>query len=167
MATATRQANEVKAGKTKVVAQPGKQEVLVSRLLDAPRERIFQAMTDAKLIPQWWGPVGYTTTVEKLEAKPGGSWRFVQKDPAGNVHAFHGVFHEVAAPERTVMTFEYEGTPGNVLLQTTSLEDVNGKTLLQQQLVFQSVQARDGMVEMGMEKGNNESLDRLEALLRE
>lgn len=166
MSTATRQANEVTAGKTRMVVEPGKQEILISRTLDARRERIFQAMTDPKLIPQWWGPAMYTTAVDKLEAKQGGIWRFVQTDEAGQVHAFHGVFHEVVSPERIVMTFEYEGAPGNVLLQTTWLEEADGKTLLREQLVFQSVQARDGMVEMGMEKGNNESLDRLEALFR-
>ncbi len=165
MATATRQASAVMAGKTNVVVEPGKQEVLITRLLDAPRARIFQAMTDPKLIPQWWGPAAYSTVVDRLEAKPGGSWRFVQKDKAGNEYAFHGVFHALA-PEQTVMTFEWEGMPGHVLLQTTSLEDLNGKTLLRQQLVFQSVDDRDGMVQTGMEKGNEESLNRLEALAK-
>ncbi len=160
---ATRQASVAAAGKTNVVVEPGRQEIFVSRLFDAPLQRIFKAMTDPELIPQWWGPAIYTTTVDRLEAQPGGRWRFVQKDDEGHVYGFHGVFHEVA-PARTVMTFEYEGVPGNVVLQITSLEDANGKTLLRQHLVFESVDARDGMVETGMEKGQNESLDRLEAL---
>jgi len=165
MATQTKERNAVTSGKTTLVAEPGKQEVLVTRVFDAPRERLFKAMTDPKLIPQWWGPEKYMTTVDKLEAKPGGSWRFVQKDASGSVHAFHGVFHELVSPERLVMTFEYEGEPGHVSLQTTTLEEVDGKTLMRDQMVFQSVGDRDGMVQAGMEEGNNDGMDRLAALV--
>lgn len=151
--------------KLTVVAEPGKQEIFLTREFDAPRELVFRAYTDPALIVQWWGPRYLTTTVDKLEARPGGRWRFVQRDPEGNEHGFHGVFHEVIAPERIVQTFEYEGMPGHVLLETATFEDLGGRTRVIGQSVFQSVEARDGMVMSGMEEGTAESNDRLAELL--
>jgi uncharacterized protein YndB with AHSA1/START domain len=100
-----------------------------------------------------------------MEPRPGGKWRFVQRDPEGNVHAFHGVYHEIKAPERLVGTFEYEGVPGHVSLQTATYEDVGGKTKLTMHSVFQSLADRDGMVEAGMEAGARDMMDRIEELL--
>lgn len=165
MAAQTKEAKEVMVGKTTIVVEPGKQEVVVTRLFDAPRERLFKAMNDPKLIPEWWGPRYLTTTVDKLEAKDGGAWRLVQQGASGEKHAFHGVFHGVVAPERMVMTFEYEGEPGHVSLQTITLEDVGGKTLLREHTVFQSVADRDGMAQAGMEIGINDSMERLTELV--
>jgi uncharacterized protein YndB with AHSA1/START domain len=147
--------------------EPGKQEMFATRVFDAPRDLVFKACTDPDLIARWWGPRRYTTIVDKLEAKPGGMWRFVQKDTTGNEFAFHGVYHEVSAPARTVQTFEYEGVPGHVLLDTSTFEEFEGKTRLTQQSVFQSVEDRDGMVQSGMEEGATESMDRLAELLAE
>jgi uncharacterized protein YndB with AHSA1/START domain len=103
----------------------------------------------------------------QVEARPGGAWRFVQRDDAGNEFAFSGVYHSITAPERTVQTFEFEGVPGHVLLDTATFEEFDGKTKLTQQSVFQSVQHRDGMVQSGMEEGSTESMDRLAELLAE
>ncbi len=108
-----------------------------------------------------------STTIDKMEARPGGEWRFVQRDKAGNEFAFRGVYHEVKGPERTVQTFEFEGMPGHVALDTATFEEIEGKTRLTQQSVFQSVADRDGMVQSGMEKGATESMDRLAELLAE
>lgn len=165
MAAQTVKTKEIVAGKTNFVAEPGKQEVVVTRLFDVPRERLFKAMTDPKLIPQWWGPAYLTTVVEKMDVKPGGSWRYIQRDDKGNEFGFHGVYHQVAASEQLVYTFEFEGVPGHVAMETCTFEDVNGKTLLHDQVVFQSVEDRDGMVQSGMEQGNNEGMDRLAALV--
>jgi uncharacterized protein YndB with AHSA1/START domain len=165
MTAQAKEQKQVAVGKTTLTVEPGKHDFTVTHLFDAPRERIFRAMTDATLIPQWWGPRYLTTTVDRLEAKPGGSWRFVQKAPDGGMHAFHGVYHDVVSPERMVFTFEYEGTPGHVAMQTTVLEDVDGKTLIREQTVFQSVEARDGMVQSGMEEGLKDSMERLTELL--
>jgi uncharacterized protein YndB with AHSA1/START domain len=156
---------EITVGKTKLVAEPGTQEVITTRLFDAPRERLFKALTDPSLIPQWWGPADLKTIVEKMDVKPGGSWRFIHRDAAGREYAFHGVYHEISSPERLVYTFEFEGTPGHVALETVTLENHGGKTMLRDQLVFQSVEDRDGMVQSGMEEGNNASMDRLDTLL--
>src|SRR5260221_109401 len=97
--------------KTQLIAEPGKLEVKLIRTFDAPREKVFAAHTDPKLLTQWWGPGFLTNTIEKFEAKPGGQWRVIQKDPQGNEFAFHGVYHEVVSPELIVRTFEYEGMP--------------------------------------------------------
>ncbi len=165
MAAQTKEARDTTAGKTRRVAEPGTQEVVVTRTFDVPRERRFKALNDPRLIPEWWGPRYLTTAVDKLEARPGGSWRFVQQGESGDQHAFHGVYHSVVAPETMVMTFEYEGEPGHVALQTITLEDLGGKTLLREHSVFQSLDDRDGMVQAGMEVGVNDSMDRLAELM--
>ena len=166
MATQTKEAKAITVGKTQLVVEPGRQEIIITRLFDAPREHVFKAMTDPRLLPQWWGPDRYTTVAEMLEARNGGSWRFVQTAEDGGRHAFRGVFHDVTAPERLVYTFEYEGTPGHAALETIIYEDVGGKTLIHDQMVFQSVEDRDEMVQAGMEEGANASMDRLDALLK-
>lgn len=145
--------------------EPGKQEIVMTRTFDAPRDLVFKTMTDPNLIPRWWGPRYLSTKVDEMDVRPGGRWRYLQRDPQGNEHAFHGVYHDIAAPERLVFTFEYEGVPGHVLLDTVTLEEVDGKTRLTDQSVFQSVADRDGMVQSGMESGATETMDRLEELL--
>ncbi len=153
--------------KTDFVAEPGRQEVIITRVFDAPRELVFKTYTDPNLIPQWWGPKSLTTTVEKMDVRPGGVWRFVQRDAGGNEYAFNGVFHQIVPPERLVRTFEFEGMPGHVLLETVTLEDLDGKTKVTGRSVFQTVEDRDGMLESGMEGGAAETMDRLSELLAE
>lgn len=156
------------AGKTKIVEEPGKQEILITREFDAPRELVFKTFTDPELYAQWIGPWGLKTTLETFESKNGGSWRYIQKDPEGNEFAFHGVNHEVLAPERIIGTFEFEGLPekGHVILQTAKFEALPGnRTKLISQSVFQSVEDRDGMLQSGMEEGVNDSYNRLDELL--
>ncbi len=153
--------------KTEYRIEPGRQETVMTRVFDAPRELVFKACTDPNLLSKWWGPRYLSTTIDKMDVRPGGTWRFVQRDAAGNVFAFHGVYHDVKAPERSVQTFEFEGVPGHVALETATFEEFEGKTKLTQQSVFQSVADRDGMVQSGMEKGSTESMDRLAELLTE
>lgn len=148
-----------------VTISRGRPEVLMTREFDAPRALVFRAYTDPDLIPRWWGPRYLTTTVDRMEVRPGGSWRFVQRAPDGTVHAFHGVYHLVEPPERIVQTFEYEGEPGHVLLETVTFVDVGGRTRLTTQSIYQSLEDRDGMVASGMESGVVKSMDRLEELL--
>jgi uncharacterized protein YndB with AHSA1/START domain len=151
--------------KTEYVIEPGKQELTITRVFDAPRELVFKAFTDPKLVAQWFGPRKYTTRVDVMDARPGGLWRMVQLDENGNEHAFRGVHHDVVAPERSVATFEYEGFPGHVLLQTVEFEALGNTTRMREQLVYQSVADRDGMVASGMQEGSDESMDRLAELL--
>ena len=158
-----------KNNKTNIHAEPGKQEMTISREFDAPRELVFKAVTDPQLIPQWWGPRYLSTEVDKMDVRPGGKWRFIQRDAEGNAYAFHGVYHEVLAPERIIDTFEFEGLPeaGHVALETMQLESLpGGRTRLTTQSVFQSVADRDGALQSGMEEGINDTHDRLAELLK-
>ena len=145
---------------------PSDREVLITRIFDAPREMVFKASLDPNLIPQWWGPKRYTTTVEKMDVKPGGVWRFIQRDQEGNKYAFNGVYREIVSPEREVHTFEFEGMPGHVLLETSTFEEFEGKTKLTVSDLFQTVEDRDGMFNSGMKEGATESMERLEELLK-
>jgi uncharacterized protein YndB with AHSA1/START domain len=152
---------------TIITAEPGKQELFISREFDAPRELVFKAHTDPELFVQWLGPRGLTTNLETFEPVSGGRWRFIQKDEDGNEYGFHGVFHEVSL-ERMIQTFEFEGLPesGHVALETMTLEALpNGRTRLTTQSVFQSVSDRDGMIQSGMERGVNEGYERLDEIL--
>jgi uncharacterized protein YndB with AHSA1/START domain len=153
---------------TKIVAEPGKLEVIIIREFEAPRELVFKAHVDPKLYVQWLGPREVTMRLDKFEPKNGGTWRYVSKDPNGNEFGFHGVNHEVTSPERIISTFEYEGLPekGHVVLQTTRFEALPGdRSRITTQALFQSVADRDGMVQSGMERGVNDSMERLEELL--
>jgi uncharacterized protein YndB with AHSA1/START domain len=154
--------------KTMITAEPGKQELFITREFDAPRELVFRAHTDPDLYAQWLGPRGLSTTFEIFEPVSGGRWRFTQKDAEGNEYAFHGVNHEVKAPERLIGTFEFEGLPesGHVVLETAVFEELpNGRTRIKTQSVYQSVADRDGMIQSGMEQGVNEGYERLDEIL--
>ena len=156
-----------KKAKSSLSIDTDKREITMVRTFDAPRELVFRAYTDPELIPQWWGPRGYKTVVEKLELEPGGAWRYVQYDPTGSQFAFHGVFHEVTPPKRLVYTFEYEGIPpGHVMVETVTFEDLGGKTRITATDVFQSLEDLEGMVNAGMEEGAVESFDRFAELLQ-
>ena len=145
---------------------PSDREVLITRIFDAPRELVFKASTNPDLIPLWWGPKRYTTTVEKMDVKPGGVWRFIQRDQAGNKYAFNGVYREIVPLEREVHTFEFEGMPGHILLETSTFEEFEGKTKLTVTDLFQTVEDRDGMFNSGMKEGATESMECLEELLK-
>lgn len=151
--------------KLNLSAEPGQHSIFMSREFYAPRELVFKALIDPHLIAKWWGPHGYATIVDQLDVRMGGIWRFVQRGADSSEYAFRGVFHEVTAPERLVYTFEWEGMPGHILLETVTLEDRDGKTILTDSSVFQTVADRDGMIQSGMEQGARESWDRLEELL--
>jgi uncharacterized protein YndB with AHSA1/START domain len=145
---------------------PGVQEIVMSRVFDAPRELVYKVVNDPELRAQWWGPARLDTTIEKMDVRHGGVWRIVQKDTDDTEHAFRGVYHTVDAPSYTVSTFEYEGVPGHVAMETATFEEVDsGKTRLTIRSVFQSLEDRDGMVSSGMESGATEGWDRLAALI--
>lgn len=152
---------------TLTLTLPSDREILMTRDFDAPRELVFKAYTDPKSIPQWWGPRGYTTTVDKMDVRPGGVWRFVQRDQDGNEFAFNGVYREIVPPERLVYTFEFEGMRGHVMLETVTFEEHDGKTKLTDRALFDNVEDRDGMLKSGMEQGAAETMDRFAELLKE
>lgn len=155
--------------KTRIIAEPGKQEFTIIREFDAPRELVFKAFTDPDLYVQWLGPRQLKMKLEKFEPRTGGSWRYIHTDQNGNQYRFHGVYHEVLEPFRLIDTFEYEELPetGHVSLETARFDEIpGGKTRLTVHSVFQSVADRDGMMQSGMEEGVNDSYDRLEELLQ-
>ena len=154
--------------KTTVIAEAGKQEVLITREFEAPRELVFKTCTDPALLTQWLGPRGMTMEVKTFEPWDGGRYRYIHTDSHGNNYGFHGVYHEVLAPERSIQTFEFEGLPekGHVVLETARFEALPGnRTKLTIQSLFQSVADRDGMVQAGMERGVREGHERLDELL--
>ena len=152
--------------KTEFVIKPGVQEITLIREFDAPPDLVFKAMMDPNAIPKWWGPRGYWTKVDKMDARSGGSWRFIHGDNKGNEYGFHGVYHLVE-PNRVIQTFEFEGVPGRPSLETMTLEDVGGRTRMVTHSVFLSLEDREGVVQSGMQTGAEETHDRLAELVAE
>ncbi len=153
--------------KTVVTAEPGKQEVIITREFDAPRELVFKAHIDPALYTQWLGPHGYEMALETFEPYSGGRYRYIHKDKDGNEFGFHGCFHEISE-DLMIQTFEFEGLPekGHVTLDSMRLESLPGdRTRLTIQSLFRSVEDRDGMVQAGMEHGVREGYERLDEIL--
>jgi uncharacterized protein YndB with AHSA1/START domain len=145
------------------VTTPSDREIVLTRVFDAPRALVFEAHSKCEHLTKWWGR-GNPLDCE-LDFRPGGSWRFVEHAPDGESYGFHGEYREIVAPERIVQTFEFEGMPGHVSVETLVLEEHAGKTTLTTTSVFDSVEDRDGMLQSGMETGAKESMDHLAALL--
>jgi uncharacterized protein YndB with AHSA1/START domain len=154
-----------KSNATTTITTPSDRAISMTRVFDAPRELVFQAHTDSQHVPHWWGPRRFTTTVVTMDVRPGGAWRFVHRDPEGNEYGFRGEYREVVPPERLVYTFEFEGMPGHILVETITFEEHDGKTTVTSTSLFDSIEDRDGMLESGMESGAIESWDRLAELL--
>jgi uncharacterized protein YndB with AHSA1/START domain len=151
--------------KTVIIAEPGMPQIIITREFDAPRDLVFRAHTDPQLLVRWLGPRDLTLTVDRYDARDGGTWRYVHTDAQGNEYGFHGVFHGTPSPEAIVQTFEFEGAPGHVKLDTTTLEQHGSMTLMRAVSSFQSVGDRDAMVASGVERGICDSADRLDELL--
>jgi uncharacterized protein YndB with AHSA1/START domain len=147
------------------LSTPTEREIVTERVFHAPRERVFAAYTDPELIPQWWGPRRMTTIVEEMDLRPGGTWRFVARDRDGKEQGFRGTYREVTPPERIVQTFEWEGLPGHVIVETASFEDLGERTRVRTTSLFHTTEERDGMLASGMEGGLTESHERLAELL--
>jgi uncharacterized protein YndB with AHSA1/START domain len=146
------------------VASQGEREIVTERVFDAPRERVFQVFTDPELIPQWWGPRGVTTTVDKMDVRVGGDWRFTCDGPDGAT-AFRGTYREITPPELVEQTFEWEGMPGHIVVERAEFEDLGGRTKVKTRSLFHTTEERDGMLASGMEGGLSESYERLDELL--
>lgn len=147
------------------ITTPADREIHVERVFAAPRDRVFAVYTDPELIPEWWGPHGTTTIVDRMDVRPGGGWRFVSRDSDGSETAFRGTYREIAPPERIVQTFEWEGMPGHVSVETATFEDLGDRTRVRTVSIFHTTEERDGMIASGMEGGLNETYDRLDAVL--
>jgi uncharacterized protein YndB with AHSA1/START domain len=146
------------------ITTPTEREIRIERVFNAPREHVWRAFTNPKLIAQWWGR-GNKLVVERMELERGGHWRFIEHSPDG-VHGFEGRYRDVTPPQRLALTFEWDGMPGHVVVNTMTLEDLGGgRTKLDATLLFHTTEERDGMLKSGMEQGVNQSYAALDALL--
>jgi uncharacterized protein YndB with AHSA1/START domain len=140
----------------------------MSRLFDAPRDLVWKVCTDPALLPRWWGPRYLTTTVDRMDVKVGGVWRYIQKDAEGNEYAFNGIYKEVIPPERLSYTFEFEPMAGHISTETITFTELpDGKTRITTTTAFATLEDLEGMLQSGMEGGAAETWDRLEELLAE
>ncbi len=138
-------------------------EIVITRLFDAPRELVFKAWTTPAHVAQWWGPRGFTTTIQEMDVRPGGTWRLVMRGPDGTDFKNRIVFVEVERPG--LLIYRHEPEPGTepVTFQTTvTFADEAGKTRVRMQLLFPTAAARNHVVEKYHAiEGGNQTLDRL------
>jgi uncharacterized protein YndB with AHSA1/START domain len=147
-----------------IVTTPSDREIRIERIFNAPRDRVWRAMTEPELVAQWWGR-GNKLVIERFEPTRGGHWRFVEHSEQG-VHGFEGRFREVSPPERVVQTFEWDGMPGHVVVETIVLEDLgDGRTKIVNVSLFHTTEERDGMLSSGMEQGLEQSYAALDRVL--
>lgn len=152
------------AAKRAVVTMVGDREMTAMREFDAPRARVWKAMTTPELVAKWWGR-GNPLDVVTYDFVRGGHWRFVEH-AHGEKHGFEGRFSEITPIERVVQTFEWDGMPGHVALETMTLEELpGGRTRLRTHSIFMTAVDRDGMAQSGMEDGMNQSYDALDRVL--
>jgi len=147
------------------VTTPSEQEIRLTRLFDAPRRLVFEAMTKCEHVKQWWGCLGegYSVPVCEIDLRVGGRWRFVNRHPKGEV-AFYGEYREITPPSRLVFTEIFEQFPDSVSVVTAVYSDENGKTRLTATVRYPSLQVRDMVLASGMARGAGISYDRLEEL---
>jgi uncharacterized protein YndB with AHSA1/START domain len=147
--------------KNNFVVNREERSYIVTLIFDAPRELVWKVYTDPALVPRWWGPKRLTTTVDKMEVRPGGVWRYIQKDAEGNDYAFNGVYKEVDAPKRLISTFEFEGMAGHIATDTVTFEELpDGKTKVISRSTVDSLEALEAIVQPGMEEGAIETWER-------
>jgi len=145
----------------------GALEVVMERLFDAPRSLVWKLWTDPNLIPQWWGPSRMKTTVDRMDMKPGGRWRFILENPDGSKIAFSGEYREIVPPERLLYTFNFEPIgPGHEVIEVVTFEEHEHKTKLTSKNIYQKLEDLEGMVQSGMEEGSNETMERFADLLK-
>jgi uncharacterized protein YndB with AHSA1/START domain len=143
---------------------PSDREYRFERTFDAQRERVWRAMTEPELIAQWWGR-GNRLVIERFEFERGGHWRFVEHSKDGP-HGFEGRYREIVPIERIVSSFEWDGMPAHVLIQTMTFEQLaDGRTKLVCGALFHTPSERDQMVQLGMEEGTNQSYAALDRVL--
>jgi uncharacterized protein YndB with AHSA1/START domain len=150
------------------VSTPSDREIRITRLFNAPRALVFEALTKPEHIRRWWGCLGegYGVPVCEVDLRPGGKWRFINRHPQGEAE-FYGEYREITPPDRLVYTEIYAPFPDNSSLVTTELTDENGKTRMTLTAQYSSLHVRDIVLGTGMEHGAAISYDRLEDLVQE
>jgi uncharacterized protein YndB with AHSA1/START domain len=149
-----------------ITAPEGLPFIDIEREFDAPVSAVFNAHRDPALVKQWLGPQGYEMDIERWDFVPQGGYRYVHTDAQGEAFAFNGTFHSVRENEFAIQTFEFEGFPDVVAIESIAFDDLgNGRTRLRIHSVYPTVEARDGMVASGMETGLREGYERLDGLV--
>jgi len=153
---------------TFVASTPSDREIVLTRLFDAPRRLVWDAMTKPEHVKRWWGILDdeHSVTVCEIDLRPGGAWRFVGRGPKGD-YAFYGVYREIAAPERVVFTEIYASFPDVESVVTSVFTEEGGKTRLTATCLYPSMEVRDMVMGTGMTRGAGISYDRLEDVVRE
>jgi uncharacterized protein YndB with AHSA1/START domain len=153
---------------TFTVTTPSDREIVLTRLFDAPRHLLIEAMTKPEHVRRWWGILDdeHSVTVCDIDFRPGGAWRFVGRGPKGD-YGFHGVYREIALPDRVVFTEIFDPFPDVVSVVTSIFTEENGKTRLTVKCLYPSVEVRDMVVQSGMARGAGISYDRLEEVVAE
>lgn len=143
----------------------GDKQIIIKRQFNAPRELVFKACSSCEHLMKWLGPKFLTMVSCEMDFRAGGSYRYVQKSPDGVEYGFRGEYREIVPPEKVVQTFEFELMPGHIAVETITLEDIDGRTQLTVNAVYQSKDDREGIIASGMEAGVRDSYDRLEEYL--
>ncbi len=148
---------------TFTVTTPSEREIRMTRLFDAPRHLVWEAMSRPEHVREWWGRLGdgYSVPVCEIDLRPGGRWRFVNRHPSGEA-AFHGVYRELEPPGRAVYTEIFEAFPDVESVVTAVLTEEGGRTRMTVTVSYPSVEVRDMVLKTGMERGAAVSYDRLE-----
>jgi uncharacterized protein YndB with AHSA1/START domain len=147
------------------IGLPNDREIVMARSFAAPVTKVYEAYTTPEHMRQWWGPRGFEMVSCDMDFRPGGKWRFVQRGPDGVECAFRGEYREIVPNELISQTFEFEGAPGQVSEETIRFRGDATHTTVRMHSIFPSPEARDGMIDSGMEWGANETMDRLGALV--
>jgi len=150
------------------VTLPSDLEILMTRVFDAPRHLVFEAMSKVEYVRQWWICMGdMTMPVCEIDFRVGGKYRYVSRMPDGTEFGFHGEYREIVPPEKVVNTEIFEPFPDEITVCTMTLVEKNGKTYYRNLIVHTTKQGRDGHVQSGMERGADMALDRIEQIAKD
>src|SRR3954453_11707156 len=142
------------------VSAPGSQEIVLTRVFNAPRRLVFDAFSKPELLKRWFGPRGWSMTVCEIDLRVGGAFRFVLRSPDGKDMGMRGVYREIVPPERSVHIESFDDYPGESQVTAVFTED-RGKTTLTVTVQYPSQEVRDIVIKSGMEHGAAESYDKL------
>jgi uncharacterized protein YndB with AHSA1/START domain len=143
-----------------------KLRVVMECTFHAPPARVFRAVTDPQSIPHWWGPRGVETTVDRMDVREGGEWRYIVRDAEGNQYVFHGIYREVNRPTQVSYTFNVEGVSNeHETVETTAFEGVRDKTRMTTTVEYRDLDDLNGVVSSGMEERVKEGWERLAELV--
>jgi uncharacterized protein YndB with AHSA1/START domain len=152
---------------TKFTIDKEKLTVTIERVFNAPRDLVWKVTTDPELIAKWWGPESSPVTVDAMDVRVGGTWRFVGNDPQGGEYGFSGKYLEIEAPHRLVQTWNFEPIgPDHETVETAVLEELDDdRTKMTTTAVYQSIEDLEGNINSGMESGARETWERLASLV--